>query len=156
PRLVRNNAVPVSVLRKGKPLQLSLPVTRRDTRLVREFRGEQPSWFIHGPLAFSNVKEDAIPAYLQMNPNLYANRSPLLSRRLDRVSFPGEELVVVTHPMFDHKIAKGYRPPVGQVLEKVNGRKVKNLRHLVELLRDCTADFLEFRFAEEGAEVLVF
>ena len=64
--------------------------------------------------------------------------------------------MVVTHPMFEHKIAKGYQDPVGQVLEEVNGKKVKNLRHLVEILRDSTEEFLKFRFAEEGSEILVF
>jgi hypothetical protein len=58
--------------------------------------------------------------------------------------------------MFDHKIAKGYSDPVGQVLDEVNGTKVKNLRHLVEILRDSTDEFLKFRFAEEGAEILIF
>jgi len=156
PRLARNGGVPISVMRKGKLLSLSLPVTKRDNRLIREFQGEQPSWFIHGPLAFSPVKEDAISAYLKMNPSLEVTRSPMLRRRHERVRFPGEELVVVTHQMFDHKIAKGYDDPVGQVLEEVNGQKVKNLRHLVEILRDSTDEFLKFRFADEGTEVLVF
>ena len=155
-RLARNDAVPVSVLRKGKLLRLSLPVTKHDNRLIREFRGEQPSWFIHGPLAFSPVKEDGISYYLQMNANLEAGRSPMLRRRNERVRFQGEELVVVTHPMFDHQIAKGYDDPVGQVLAEVNGQKVKNLRHLVEILRDSTDEFLKFRFADEGAELLIF
>jgi S1-C subfamily serine protease len=156
PRLARDNLVSVSVVRGGKSLSVLLPVTREDNRLIREFRGEQPSWFIHGPLAFSPVKEDAIRTYFQINQGLYAGRSPMISRRSDRVRFPGEELVVVTHPMFDHKIRKGYDDPVGQVLAEVNGHKVKNLRHLVEILRDCSDEFLKFRFADEGAEVLVF
>lgn len=155
-RLARDDAVPVTVLRKGKLLRLSLPVTKRDDRLIREFRGEQSSWFIHGPLAFAPVKEDAISYYLKMNPTLATGRSPMLSRRNERVRFAGEELVVVTHPMFDHKIAKGYGDPVGQVLEEVNGQKVKNLQHLVAILRDSTDEFLKFRFADEGVEVLVF
>ena len=42
------------------------------------------------------------------------------------------------------------------MVETVNGQKVKNLRHLVEVLRDSTDEFLQFRFAEEDAEILVF
>jgi hypothetical protein len=80
----------------------------------------------------------------------------MLNRRLDRVQFPGEELVAVTAPMFAHKIAKGYSNPVGRVVREVNGVKIKNLRHLVEMLRDSPDDFLTFRFFEEGSEVLVF
>jgi hypothetical protein len=46
-------------------------------------------------------------------------------------------LVVVTSPLFTHKIAKGYADRVGQVVKEINGTKVNNLRHLVEILRDC-------------------
>src|SRR5262245_12086540 len=68
----------------------------------------------------------------------------------------GEELVVVTRPMFDHKIAKGYDDPVGRVLKEVNGVRIKNLVHLVETIRDSKDSFLKFRFADEGSDVLVF
>jgi S1-C subfamily serine protease len=155
PRLVKKGAVPITVLRQGKRLELSLPVTTQDHRLVREFQGEQLSYFIHGPLVFSPAREEAIRWYVQYG-NATLGRSPLLARRGDRVRFPGEELVVVTSRLFDHKIAKGYNDPFGQVLESVNGHKIRNLRHLVEVLRDSRDPFLTFRFAEEGAEVLVF
>ena len=91
-----------------------------------------------------------------MNPGLYTYGSPLIARRFDRVGFPGEELVVVTAPMFTHKITKGYGDPVGRVVKEVNGARIKNLRHLVETLRDCTDEYLTFRFADEWGDVLVF
>src|SRR5262249_46344970 len=112
--------------------------------------------FIHGPLVFSPVKADVLPMYARLNPAAYASESPLLSRRFDRVRFPGEELVVVTAPMFAHKIAKGYDDPAGRVVREVNGVPIKNLAHLVETLRDCTDPYLVFRFADGGNEVLVF
>ncbi|HEY1381657.1 MAG TPA: trypsin-like peptidase domain-containing protein [Gemmataceae bacterium] len=156
PKLARGPAVPVTVLRGGKTLTLDLPVTRRDDRLIREFEGEQPSYFIHGPLVFSPLKSDAVSLYARMNPGLYGAGGPLITRRLDKARFPGEELVVVTAPMFAHKIAKGYGDPVGLVVRDVNGVAVKNLRHLVETLRDSTAEFLTFRFADEPGTILVF
>jgi hypothetical protein len=93
---------------------------------------------------------------MQLGLDIDNPRNPTLARLLDRVRFPGEELVVVTSPMFNHKITKGYGDPVGQVLKEVNGTAVKNLKHLVELLRDSTSEYLTFRFAEEEKEVLVF
>jgi hypothetical protein len=79
-----------------------------------------------------------------------------MTRRSDRVQFPGEELVVVTRPMFDHKIAKGYSDPVGKVVADLNGIKIRNLHHLVETIRDSTDTYLKFHFADEGSEILVF
>jgi S1-C subfamily serine protease len=156
PSLARDGAVPLTVLRGGKEVAMALAVTTRDNRLIRDFAGEKPSYFIHGPLVFSPVKEEAVSLYLRMNPSLYGSGSPLTTRRYDRVQFPGEELVVITGPMFRHKIAKGYDDPVGRVVKEVNGVPIKNLVHLVETIRDSKETFLTFRFAEEGSEVLVF
>jgi S1-C subfamily serine protease len=156
PRLARGGAVPLTVRRGGKEIAVSLPVTTRDNRLIRDYEGEKPSYFIHGPLVFSPVKGDAISMYFRLNPGIYASNSPLETRRFDRVQFPGEELVVVTRPMFDHKIARGYDDPVGRVVKEVNGIRIKNLGHLVETLRDSKDTYLKFRFADEGGEILVF
>ena len=62
----------------------------------------------------------------------------------------------MTAPMLPHRMTRGYGEPIGQVVESVNGVRIKNLRHLVETIRDCRDEFLTFRFAEEGAETLVF
>jgi S1-C subfamily serine protease len=156
PRLAQGRAVPLTVRRGGKEVAVSLPVTTRDNRLIRDYEGEKPSYFIHGPLVFSPAKGEALPLYFRLNPALYGGNSPLVTRRFDRAQFPGEELVVVTRPMFDHKVAKGYDDPVGRVVEEVNGVRIKNLVHLVETIRDSTDTYLQFRFADEGGEILVF
>jgi S1-C subfamily serine protease len=156
PKLARDNAVPVSVVRQGRCIEVSWPLSKADARLIRAYQGEPPSYFIHGPLVFSPAREDAVYVYARVNPALDLTTSPQLTRRYDRARFPGEELVVVTAPMFKHKTARGYRDPVGQVVREVNGVAVQNLRHLVELLRDSTDEYLTFRFAEEAAELLVF
>jgi S1-C subfamily serine protease len=152
----RNGSVLLTVLRDGKTLEVPLPVTTADQRLIRDLRGEKPSYFIHGPLVFATAKAEAIQFYARLNPGLFNGRSPLLQRRFDRVAFPDEELVVVTSPMFKHKITEGYGDAVGQVVAEVNGVKIKNLRHLVELLRDVKDEFLIFRFAESSTSILVF
>jgi hypothetical protein len=148
--------VPLTVLRGGKEVAVSLPVTPRDNRLIRDYEGEKPSYFIHGPLVFSPVKSDAVSLYLRMRPASYSSNSPLVTRRFDRARFSGEELVVVTSPMFDHKIARGYDDPSGQVVKEVNGVRIRNLVHLVQTIRDSKDRYLKFRFADEGSEVLVF
>ena len=58
-------------------------------------------------------------------------------------------------PFFPHKLAKGYGNPMGHVLAKVNGMKVRNLQHVVELLRDIKDDYVVFEFEGRGAETVV-
>ena len=61
----------------------------------------------------------------------------------------------MSSPFFPHKLAKGYDNPVSRVVSAVNGTTIKNLRHLVEVLRDSQDEFLTFEFAGKG-ETLVF
>jgi len=132
-------------------------MARRPTNERPSHRGGgKPSYFIHGPLVFSPLSVNGFPYYMQARPDLDSPRNPALARLGDRVRFPGEELVVVTSQMFNHKIAKGYFDPVGQVIKEVNGTPIKNLKHLVELLRDSNGEYLTFRFFEHGSELLVF
>ncbi len=156
PKLARNGTVPVSVLRAGKTIDVALPVSRESDHLLRGYDGSYPSYFVCGPLVFSPVAGTAIAYYFQYNPGLAGRNSPLTIRRSDRARFPGEELVVVTAPLLRTRMTKGYADPFGQVVSEVNGTKVKNLAHLVELVRSCKDEYLTFRFAEDYAETLVF
>jgi hypothetical protein len=82
--------------------------------------------------------------------------SPLLSRLADPPAFEGEELVVIPSPLFAHPIIKGYSHPTGCVVTHVNGTAVKNLIHLIELLRDAQDEYVEFRFDRQAMETIVF
>jgi S1-C subfamily serine protease len=156
PRLARDGSVPLRVIRDGHDTDVRLPVDRDDDRLIRAYEGKPPSYFVCGPLVFSPVMREAISTYFRANPGIIGRSSPMTTRGTDRVHFPGEELVVVTSAMLPHRITRGYGEPLGQVVESVNGTRIKNLRHLVETIRDCGDEFLTFRFAEEGAETMVF
>jgi S1-C subfamily serine protease len=156
PRLARDQAVAATVWRRGREMAVSLPVTRHDHRLVRPYQGEPLSYFIHGPLVFAQGRSDDVPLYARMNRTFYLDNSPLVTRADDLVRFPGEELVVVSSRMLPHASTKGYADPAGKVVKDLNGQQIKNLGHLVELIRDCKEEFLTFRFADNFSEVLVF
>ncbi len=157
-RIVKDGRVPLTVLRDGREVQVDLPVPLTRPMLLRDLRGSYPSYFILGPLVFSTATVQLVGGvnnvgFLNL---LAAHGSPLVSRRGQKPAFPGEELVVVPSPFFPHRLVKGYGPPAWQVIEAVNGTKVRHLRHLVELLRDSTDEFLRFSFVGANQETLVF
>jgi S1-C subfamily serine protease len=156
PKLARDGSVPIRVVRAGRTLDAHIPVCRDDDHLIRGYEGKAPSYFVCGSLVFSPVMREAVPTYYRANPGIGDRSSPLITRGTDRVHFPGEELVVVTSPMLRHRMTRGYSEPIGQVVESVNGTRIKNLCHLVETIRDCRDAFLTFRFSEEGSETLIF
>jgi S1-C subfamily serine protease len=58
-RLATGNTIPISVIRDGKTVEIALPVTRLDDRLIKPYNSRYPSYFVHGPLVFSPVIAEA-------------------------------------------------------------------------------------------------
>ena len=79
-----------------------------------------------------------------------------MTRRGEKVSFPGEELVVVASPMFSHKLGKGYTNPIAKVVREINGVKIKSLRQMVETLRDSKDKYIKIVFDDRNSETIVF
>ncbi len=158
-KLAKNGVVPMRVLRGGQSVALQVPLRTSPNLLVpTSLNGEFPPYFIYGPLVFSTPTADRL-ASLGVNPAqmLGAARagSPLVTRLNERPAFPGQQLVFISAPLMSHKISRGYTNPMLRVVEKVNETPVKNLVHLVELLRDAKGEFVVFSFSGEGPDTLV-
>ena len=74
----------------------------------------------------------------------------------DKPAFGGERMVIVSSPFFPDKLTDGYSNPMSDVVKSVNGIPIKNLAHLVQVLRDCKGKFLTFNFDNRMGETLIF
>jgi len=157
-KLARSGKVPLTVWRGGKEQTIQLPVSSVYPMLIPDLAGAYPSYFVFGPLVLSAATAQFVNGLSGSGPGgmLGMLTSPLVTRRLDRPAFPDEELVVVASPLFPHKLSKGYSSPAGRVVRSVNGVAIRNLRHLVETLRDAKGEFVTFEFAGRGGEDMVF
>jgi len=148
------------VVRSGQELALELPVVADRPQLLAELRGDYPSYFICGPMVFAKATSQFVSGIAGGKvhvPFMYCYiASPLLLRLGDRPAFPDEELVTVCSPFFPHKLAKGYSNPVTSVVKSINGVAIKNLAHLVEVLRDNRDEFIVIESDQRGGEGLVF
>ena len=164
---VRNNKIMLTIVRDGKGLKVEVPVGPEHNRwLVPFLDSGYPSYFIYGPLVFTELTDQYVRSitYAMTSNNDGADRvlnllnagNPIYTRYGERPVFPGERLVVVCHPMFTHKISKGYKGPYTDVVSTVNGIQVRNLKHLVTTLRDATEEFTEFKFHGNYADTIVF
>ena len=162
-KLAQKDTVPLTISRGGKELKINLPVLRQRPLAIPELRGSYPSYFVYGPIVFSEATTDLI-ALAQRSREMstvlamltYIG-SPLIGRIGDKPAFPGERLVVVPCPFFPHRLAKGYGNPAWQVLKTVNHQPVKNLASLVETLRDLKDEFVTFEFnTRTSGESIVF
>ena len=157
-KIAKDGLLPITVVRHGETLAINLPVASTRPLLLGNLSGGYPSYFVYGPLSFSPATQDFISGFNNVGTltALSLNESPLVTRRGDRPAFAGEELVVITSPFFPHKLSKGYGPAVARAVKTVNGTAVKNLLHLVELLRDAKDEFIMIDFQGRGQETLVF
>ena len=161
-RLARDNKVPITVVRNGKELTVDVPVSPAQNRwLFTYLVGNSPSYFIYGPLVFTEATQNYVRAFTDNDSAEtllgYANQgNPMMSRYGDRPAFPDERIVLLAHPMFVHKLSTGYKGPYADAVSAVNGVRIRNLKHLVETLRDLTDEFVEFKFAGKYSELIVF
>ena len=158
--LAKAGKVPLTIVRAGKEMAVEVPVSTERPMLIPDLYGAYPSYFAYGPLVFTNATMQFVSG-LRGSGNNVAGRSSfvtsaLVKRVLDRPAFEGESLVVVSSPFFPHKLSKGYGNPIARVVKTVNGTAIKNLRHLVEVLRDVKADFIAVEFDGRNDEGLVF
>jgi S1-C subfamily serine protease len=161
--LAKGNKVPLTIVRAGKEMKIDLPLLVRRPLVIPELEGTYPSYFIYGPLVFSEATTDFIGTSARSNrpspflATLAFNGSPLFGRIGDKPAFPGERLVIVSSPFFPNKLAFGYGNPAWQVVKTINGKSIKNLSQMVEILRDLTDEFVTVEFnARAGGESVVF
>jgi S1-C subfamily serine protease len=155
-KTAKNGTVPLTVVRLGKEIAINQPVPTERPALVTDLRGKYPSYFVYGPLVFSNATLQYVgSAGAKVGASLYFG-NPLAGRLGDEPAFEGEELVVIVSPFLTHKVARDYSDPSTLVIKSVNGVTVKNLLHLVQLLRDNHDDYVVLDFYQHNAEALVF
>jgi S1-C subfamily serine protease len=155
-KVAKDGKVPFTVVREGKTLSIDVPSKHAYPMLINSLKGKYPSYFIYGPLVFSPVSNEFVAALATRFYALASIASPLALRRGDLPKFEGEELVIVSSPMFPHRIGKGYDDPFTKVIKEVNGVRIKNLRHLVEVLRDSKEKFTRISFDDKFSETIVF
>ena len=170
PQLVSNGSVPLRIIRDGKEQSVDAPVQQPKPRLLPPLKGRYPDYFVYGPMVFISGPADFVGVLENLLASsdsrqrlsglagfttLARRRSPLVTRRYDLPAFDGEELVMIAN-WLPHRLRIGYGAPNMQVIDTINGIDIRNLKHLVETLRDLDDDFVEIQFAESQVETLIF
>jgi S1-C subfamily serine protease len=154
--LEKNSKINLTIIRNGKKVRLNLPLEREKNALVPNLKDGYPSYFIYGPLVFSAATNDFI-RYMQRDlVSLLRRSSPLVTRLTDTVTEEQEQLIVISSRMFSHKITKGYGDPFSQVINDINGIKIKNIKHLVEVIHSIKEPYIEINFEGNYVETMIF
>ena len=157
-QVAKNGKLPLTVVRGGKPLQISLPVSASVPRLVNALDGSYPSYFVYGPIVFSRATwefRNFFSGNASTLNNFAFNAQPLVTRVGDEPSASREDLVVVSAPFFPHRLVSGYDNRFGAVVYSINDTPVRSLRHMVEVLRDMKDELVVIRFDQRSGESIV-
>jgi hypothetical protein len=162
-KFAKNGRVPLKIVRAGKEQSIDVPVPQEIPLAIPDWKGAYPSYFILGPVVFSEATSQLVAAFTKINKGadwLLAfgfSGSPLITRYGDTAAFPGERVVFVSSPFFPHKLSKGYGNPAVQAVKSINGHLVKNLADLVQTVRDLKDEFIKIEFfRRDGGETLIF
>lgn len=155
-RLAKDGKIALKILRNGEKKDVSVPVAAKREMVMPMLEDKYPEYFIYGPLVFEAASQEYVRA---LGANglgaLLVLQSPMLNRLYGKPKEAGEQVVVLATRMFPHPSIKGYENrPLG-VIDKLNGKSIKNLRSLAEAIRDSKDEFLRFEMAERS-ESLVF
>ncbi len=125
--------VPARVLRDGAVVDTLLPVAKRDQRIRRWMYDEKPDYFVFGGLVFSTASYDyMVDSKASFHDDITKNKE-----------FEGDEPVVISFAFADVGM-EGYLGIDDSLVRSVNGERVRNLRHLVEMIEKCEDGFLRF------------
>jgi S1-C subfamily serine protease len=156
PLLAKDGKIELTLLREGEKKVVQVPVSPDRELLIPTLKDKYPEYFIYGPLVFTAVTQEYVRALGGAGLSaLLALDSPMLKRLQDQPDEPGEQIVIIATRMFPHPMTKGYENRPFGVVQEMNGTKVKNLRHLAELLRDCEDEFVRLEMSDRS-ESLVF
>jgi S1-C subfamily serine protease len=160
-KIARDGKAPLTIIRDTKLLHVELPVNALHPMVIPDLQGADPAYFVWGPVVFSSASLQFMASLNRGSAGasimsiLSASGSPLVKRLGDTQAFEGEELVVIPE-FFPHALSDGYSDPRFQVVKSVNGVVIKNLKHLVQLLRDAKDEFISIAFDSRHSETLVF
>jgi hypothetical protein len=126
--------VTVKVLRDGKILEREVPVTKRAVRSRGFLYDEKPDYFVCCGLVFTTLSYSYI----------LDNRIEMHDELVDESKVVGDEQFVIISDVLADICVEGYLGAAGVHVRSVNGEKVRNLRHLVELIDGAKGEFLRF------------
>jgi S1-C subfamily serine protease len=169
-RLAHDGRLPLSIIRDGKEAKVDLPIKPFADWLYVQLAEKPLSYFVFGPLVISEASIEYITymtAYGSVSKegraqsgygllSMLYTANPLFTRYGDRPAFPDERIVIIAYPAFTHKIGKGYDITYTASVAEVNGVRIRNLKHMVEVIRDATDEFIEFTFHGNETDTLVF
>lgn len=125
--------IPVKVFREGAVVETFITAAKKNHRIRGWMYNTRPDYFVYGGLVFTTASYDyVVRAKAEFHGDLFKNKE-----------FRDDEPVVISFCFADKGI-EGYLGSAESLVRSVNGVKVRNLRHLTEIVDQCRDGFVRF------------
>ncbi|MBR2838875.1 MAG: trypsin-like peptidase domain-containing protein [Kiritimatiellae bacterium] len=125
--------IPVKVFRDGAVVETFITAAKKNRRIRRWMYNSRPDYLVYGGLVFTTASYDyMVRSKAKFHDDILKNKE-----------FPDDEPVVISF-VFADKGIEGYLGADESLVRSVNGVKVRNLRHLAELVDKCNDGFVRF------------
>ena len=125
--------IPVKVFRDGVIVNTFVVAAKKNYRVRRWMYNARPDYFVYGGFVFTTISYDyLVRSKAHFHDDITKNKE-----------FPDDEPVVISFCFADTGI-EGYLGMDKSLVRSVNGVKVRNLRHLTELIDQCHNGFVRF------------
>ena len=143
----------VTVLRNGKVMNFTIDLTPHNRLVPVHIEGLPPSYYICAGIVFTAV---CVPYLRSEYGKDYDYDAPL--RLLHRMMHehkeqPGDQVVVVSQ-VLSADINIGYEDIVNIIVTGVNGKPVRNLKSLVDMVEKCNDEYLKLELDQNQLVVL--
>lgn len=140
-----SQSVKLKVLRDKKEFTIEYPLKKVVPLINNEF-GKEPRYIIYGGFVFAPLTKNYLRRIRSAD-----GLNLLFYQKNKTVDY--QEPVVWLQTIFPSEVNRGYYS-ASYVLVKVNGIKIKNFKHLVDVLDNMTDEYTIFEFLEKTKVVL--
>ncbi|KAJ4761465.1 protease Do-like protein [Rhynchospora pubera] len=143
----------VKVLRDSKVLEFSIKLATHKRLIPAHIKGRPPSYYIVAGFVFTAI---SVPYLRSEYGKDYEYDAPvkLLDKHLHAMAQSEDEQLVVVSQVLVADINIGYEDIVNTQVISFNGKPVKNLKSLVQMVEECNEEFLKFDLEYQQIVVL--
>ena len=120
-----------------------MPVRKQNDQVEPYLYDRRPEYFIIGGLVFTRLTYSYLLTFGSNTPPME------MVEKLRRVKDSPDDNVVVLTQVLDDEVNVGYQNFDSMVLVAINGKKVRNLREVVEIVESCKDEYITFEFEND-------
>jgi hypothetical protein len=141
----------VKVYREGAVLSLELPMKPPRLLVAEDSYDVKPTYYLYGGLLFVPLSRDLLTTW---GSDWWQDAPPeIISIYENEIRSASRSEVVILQKVLADRVNQGYHDFEALIIERVQGRKIRNLKELIRIVESSKDEFI--RFQSQDGDVIV-